>query len=649
MSVIGKRLNGRYKIIEMIGGGGMANVYLAKDVILDRDVAVKVLRPDFSDDDEFINRFRREAHSTTSLDHPNIVALYDVGEEDDIYFIVMEYVNGDTLKKLIQTKGKLSIEESLSIMKQIVSAIAHAHDNQIVHRDIKPHNILLDEFGNIKVTDFGIAMALSSTTITQTNSVLGSVHYLSPEQARGGMANKKSDIYSLGIVFFELLTGRLPFSGESAVSIALKHLQSDVPSPKRWNPSIQQSVENIILKATAKDPFHRYSSAEEMEEDMTTALHPSRLHETRFTIPDDGDEKTKAIPVITDDSLLSQDENTIVRPPLKQKRKKWYKSWQFILTFVAILLGGAIYSAYAIYDSFFALEEVTIPEDIKGKDYNEVFNTLTLLGLKVEQEEEYNPEISAGKVYNTIPSPGTPVVEGSVVSVFVSKGIEPIPFGNYEGRHINDVKKELISLGFKPEYIREFQDPKKNEVAEGIITEQTPKSGEPVIPQDKEVYFVVSTGPPPVDIPDMTGWTIGQVNKFVAEHDLTNLENKETYSDQVPEGQVISQEPKPQTKVRKGTNISLVISKGPEEKQMTYEVFVPFDGSVDIESQEIQIYVRDKYRTFDQPYISDYIEENKMYPVEITVAPGEIAVIQVIRNGQVYSELEFPYSKVSGE
>ena len=243
----GKRISDRYKILRMIGGGGMANVYLARDMILDRDVALKILRMDFSNDEEFIRRFHREAQSATSLTHPNIVSIYDVGEEGDIYYIVMEYVDGMTLKQYIQAFSPIPVEKALDIMKQITSAVSHAHQNHIVHRDIKPHNILIDHNGNVKITDFGIAMALSATSITQTNSVLGSVHYLSPEQARGGMANKKSDIYSLGIVMFELITGRLPFSGESAVSIALKHLQSETPSPSRWNPSIPQSVENIIL------------------------------------------------------------------------------------------------------------------------------------------------------------------------------------------------------------------------------------------------------------------------------------------------------------------------------------------------------------------------------------------------------------------
>lgn len=306
--IIGKRISDRYKIISMIGGGGMANVYLARDIILDRDVAIKILRLDFANEQEFIHRFQREAQSATSLNHPNIVNIYDVGEEDDIYYIVMEYVDGMTLKQYIQQYHPISVEKALDIMQQLVSAISHAHEHQIIHRDIKPQNILIDHDGIVKITDFGIAMALSATSITQTNSVLGSVHYLSPEQARGGMATRKSDIYSLGIVMFELLTGRLPFSGESAVSIALKHLQTETPSLKRWNPDIPQSVENIVLKATSKDPFQRFETVDEMGESIRTALDPNRINEPKFVIPEDH-EATKAIPIITNIHAMTNNEN----------------------------------------------------------------------------------------------------------------------------------------------------------------------------------------------------------------------------------------------------------------------------------------------------------------------------------------------------
>ena len=449
----------------MVGGGGMANVYLARDMILDRDVALKILRMDFNNDEEFIKRFNREAQSATSLAHTNIVSIYDVGEDGDIYYIVMEYVEGMTLKQYIQKNDPIPIEKALDIMKQITEAISHAHHNGIIHRDIKPQNILIDHEGNVKITDFGIAIALSSTNITQTNAVLGSVHYLSPEQARGGMANKKSDIYSLGIVMFELFTGRLPFSGESAISIALKHLQSETPSPKRWNPDIPQSVENIILKATAKDSFYRYESVDAMWEDLRTALDPNRINEPPFVIPEDQD-ATKAIPVITKEQLQSTDE-TIIRKPEKQtlvyekdtsdlpnnkvqnknhdkqekqKDKQKRKKGPAILVFSFILLLALVFLSIALYPSLFGTKEVTIPE-LKGKELDDAITELVNQGLIVGKTIKIEDDtIPADDVIKTNPMAGKKVKEGATVDIYQSKGKEKITLSNYEGKKMTDVE-----------------------------------------------------------------------------------------------------------------------------------------------------------------------------------------------------------------
>lgn len=319
--LVGKRISDRYKIIELIGGGGMSNVYLAHDMILNRDVAIKILRYDFSNEDELHRRFQREALSATSLTHPNIVSVYDVGDDGDLHYIVMEYVQGKTLKQYIQEFAPISPARSVHIMKQLTSAIANAHENHIIHRDIKPQNILMDAEGNVKITDFGIAMTLSATSFTQTNSVLGTVHYLSPEQARGGTATNKSDIYALGIVLYELLTGELPFSGESAVSIALKHLQAETPSVRAFDATIPQSLENVVLKATAKDSSHRYTTVEEMYEDLETVLSPSRINDPKFVIPVDND-VTKAIPIIKEQMHKKDEDLTktrVIEPIMEAK------------------------------------------------------------------------------------------------------------------------------------------------------------------------------------------------------------------------------------------------------------------------------------------------------------------------------------------
>ena len=301
MIVKGQKIDGRYQIIRSIGEGGMANVYLAYDTILDREVAVKVLRGDLASDEKFVKRFQREAKAASSLNHPNIVEMYDVGEDNGNYFIVMEYIDGKTLKSLIKKRGALSLSETVDIMMQLTSAIACAHDSYLIHRDIKPQNVLILEDGRVKITDFGIAIAMNSAELTQTNSVMGSVHYLPPEQANGSGATVKSDIYSLGILMYECLTGKLPFKGDNAVEIAIKQMKEKIPSLCAQNDLIPQSIENIVLRACAKNPKNRYDSASEMYEDLKTALSDERKKEKRlvYKYPENELEETKAVPAVS--------------------------------------------------------------------------------------------------------------------------------------------------------------------------------------------------------------------------------------------------------------------------------------------------------------------------------------------------------------
>ena len=299
----GQKINDRYEIVKSIGEGGMANVYLAVDLILNRKVAIKILRGDLANDEKFIRRFQREALAASSLSHPNIVEMYDVGEDNGNYYIVMEYIEGKTLKQLLKKRGHLTVGEAVDIMLQITDGMVHAHDSYIIHRDLKPQNIMIQEDGQIKITDFGIAMALNSTQLTQTNSVMGSVHYLPPEQASGKGSTIKSDIYSMGILFYELLTGVLPFKGDNAVEIALKQMKEAIPSVRKQNPNIPQSVENIIIRATAKNPKNRYNDTREMYNDLKTCLDKDRQNVDRivFKYPEHENEDTKKIPVIKKD------------------------------------------------------------------------------------------------------------------------------------------------------------------------------------------------------------------------------------------------------------------------------------------------------------------------------------------------------------
>ncbi len=350
--MIGKQLGGRYEILGRVGGGGMAIVYKGLDILLHRHVAVKVLRQQYVHDEEFIQRFRREAQAAASLSHPNVVSIYDVGQEEDIHYIVMEYVEGTTLNEQIKEKAPLQVEEAVHIASQICDALDHAHHNQIIHRDIKPHNILIGKNGRVKVTDFGIARAVTSSTITQTGSVVGSVHYFSPEHAKGTPTGEQSDLYSLGIVMYQMLTGRLPFLGESPISVALKHLQEDVEEPRKVNPLIPQSVENIILRAMRKSTSERYRSAKDMLSDLESCLLPHRRNEPKVNFLDDDEldeEKTRVMPALRPGQYAVVEDEDDPQPRVKEtappekKQKGWVKPLVWFVVLMA-LVGGMWYA-----------------------------------------------------------------------------------------------------------------------------------------------------------------------------------------------------------------------------------------------------------------------------------------------------------------
>lgn len=654
--MIGKRINGRYKILEMIGGGGMANVYLAHDMILDRDVAVKVLRLDFANNEEFIQRFHREAQSATSLAHPNIVNIYDVGEEDSIYYIVMEYVKGQTLKQYIQQHSPVPIEDVLDIMQQLTSAISHAHQNHIIHRDIKPQNILIDQNGNVKITDFGIAMALSATSITQTNSVLGSVHYLSPEQARGGVANHKSDIYSLGIVMFELLTGRLPFSGESAVSIALKHLQSETPSVRRWNPQIPQSVENVVLKATAKDPFHRYLNVEEMETDLRSALDPARLDEPKFIIPVD-DDATKAMPIITNEKLYSNLDETLVHdkerkgqitaPIVKEKKEKGKKKGKKKLTIILISILTALLAllilTFTVFPALFSPKDIEVP-DVSGMELDHAIAELVKSGFVIgETKEMSHEEIEKGLVIKTNPAAGRHAKEGAKINIFQSTGKPTFELSDYTGRSYDEVFTLLKGKFFKDIKKIEVYD---DENSSGTIIEQNYREGDKVIPEDTILEFTVSKGPELVQIKSLKDFTAAQVQEYAESVGLIADVSQEAFSNTVEKGKVISQEPKAGESIKKGTKITVIISKGPEElppKQVSKEIMIPYDKQLQGKPQLVQIFIEDMNNNIEDPYETFEITSDVTRKLGFTIAHGSHATYKIMRDEKVLTEQSVPY------
>ncbi|AZU61475.1 Stk1 family PASTA domain-containing Ser/Thr kinase [Neobacillus mesonae] len=656
--MIGKRLSGRYKILNIIGGGGMANVYLAHDMILDRDVAVKMLRLDFANDEEFIRRFHREAQSATSLAHPNIVNIYDVGEENELYYIVMEYVDGQTLKQYIQQNSPLRVEEAIGIMRQLASAISHAHHNHIIHRDIKPHNILIDHSGNVKITDFGIAMALSATAITQTNSVLGSVHYLSPEQARGGMANRKSDIYSLGIVMFELVTGRLPFSGESAVSIALKHLQSETPSVRRWNPNIPQSVENIVLKATAKDPFHRYNTVDEMEEDLRTALDPERMNEPKFNIPDD-DEATKAIPIITNDKPLKNLDETLVhsndkvpdkpadteKSSKEQNKNKKRKKWPIVIISIFLILGVLGVLSALFLPGILAAKDVKVP-DVSGMAADDAISKLKLEGFSIDEKIEItDDEVKEGLVIKTNPAAGETVKEKAAISIYISLGKEKFELSNYVGRNYDEVTRLLANDNFK--YIKKIE--KHDDSEPGTILSQNYPDGEKVVPEDTTLEFEVSQGPESIVLRDLTQYSLKGAQDYAASVGLTLDATQEQYDDKVPSGMIISQSPKEGTELKKGDKVTVVISKGEKPpKKVVKEITIPYEPDPENPDKEehVVVYIDDMNRTMTEPSDTFTMKETKKITIELTIPYGKKAGYRIMKDNSVFTEEVINYSDI---
>lgn len=667
----GQILSERYQIQRAIGGGGMANVYLARDIILERDVAIKVLRMEYANDEEFIDRFRREAQSTIHLSHPNIVSIFDVGEEEEenIYYIVMEYVKGMTLKEYIQMYSPLPVDEAIDIMSQVTSAISHAHQNGIIHRDIKPQNILIDHNGKVKVTDFGIAMALSGTSITQTNSVLGSVHYLSPEQARGGTAIKKSDVYSLGIVFFELLTGRLPFSGDTAVSIALKHLQSDTPSVRRWNPDIPQSVENIVLKATAKNPFHRYDNVNQMEEDLATALLPDRLHEKRFTPPIEEGEETKAIPIITNHDQLNENDDTIVRQKAEeskpQPKKKNKKAFIWVLSIASMLIIAGILALFVL-PKWLMPDEVEIPQDVIGMTADGATELLEDLGLNVKVEEMNHDEIEPEIVITTDPEPGTVVREESTVTIFKSIGQEPVEFKNYVGDQFETTKAILLQAGYV-DVKKQERHSDEYDVGE-IIEHIYPSEGAKIIPSETTVEFWVSAGPAKVKVPNYSGMTIEEINEYNEKNELSILLNViDEFHNTTPEGQVFKQEPSFGTEINKGEEVTVYISKGrePQPKQVEYTVTYneihewaqmnlpppnveegQDEGNLENPEPvvyEMTLYIEDMYNDFTSPMMTTMLREQDSKSFRLTIEPNSEGRYKIMVNDKVYKEEVVPY------
>lgn len=572
MVVKGQMINERYQIIRLIGEGGMANVYLAHDIILDRMVAVKILRGDLSDDEKFVRRFQREAISASSLTHPNIVGMYDVGEDNGDYFIVMEYINGKTLKSLIKKRGALTLPEVMDIMNQLLDGVKCAHDSYIIHRDLKPQNVLILDDGTIKITDFGIATALNNNELTQTNSVMGSVHYLPPEQANGKNSTVKSDIYSIGIMMYELLIGKLPFKGDNAVEIAIKHMREEIPSVCLINPEIPQSIENIILKACAKNPKNRYDSVAEMQEDLKTALDPERKNEPRYVYKYDEQDldETKEFIEETREELnknLHKNDDDMANDMQDNKDGK-QKGLNIALLLTIIIFGLIalfIIGAFVIYPKLSEVPDVKIP-DVSKLTRDEAVQKLEEAGLKVYDNDttEISDDIEEGLVIGTKPSASNVVKKGNSITLIISSGESGYLIKDYKGKNCYEIQAELKFQGI--EVIIEKKDVSDIEDKENLDPNQIiDQSVEPNKKLDKNDKIILYIPDLVTEYPDFVSekWTEETVKDFCDENGVNLIVEYEETKDYI-KGTVLSQSRAKGTKVISGLDLKIVVAKEPE-------------------------------------------------------------------------------------
>lgn len=575
MIMKGQKISDRYQIIKSIGEGGMANVYLAYDTILDRNVAVKVLRGDLATDEKFVRRFQREALSASSLSNPNIVEVYDVGEDNGEYYIVMEYVEGKHLKNLLKKRGKLTVPEVVDIVLQITNGLSVAHDSYIIHRDIKPQNILILDNGLIKITDFGIAVAMNATQLTQTNSVMGSVHYLPPEQASGKGATLQSDIYSIGILMYELLTGKLPFKGDNAVEIALKHLKEPMPSIRDEIPDIPQSVENIILKATAKNPKNRYADAREMHEDLKTCLDESRTNELKITFkyPEHDYDDTKLLKTVKEKEKIekksevkkeSKDgEDTIAKRVNKSESKSQNK---IIIILASIFVGLVVIitTIFVLIPYITSSRQEAVP-DVSGYTVSEAINALQDLGFVVadDQRSEASETVAEGLVTRTSPAAGSIRKEGTEIILYVSLGDVTVEIEDYTGENYNEVKGRLEALNLivyvESRKIPEEDDP--NDYEEGIIIDQSVEPGERLSEGDSITIYIPELNN---QYPDFVvdEYTIAEVEEFAEDYNITlSIVYEET--DEYEPGTIIRQSRAAGTTVVSGARLTITVASAP--------------------------------------------------------------------------------------
>ncbi|UQS86641.1 Stk1 family PASTA domain-containing Ser/Thr kinase [Nicoliella spurrieriana] len=623
--VSGRLLNHRYRLIEQIGQGGMSDVYLAKDIKTNRLVAVKFLRVDFRDDPKIKAQFRREALAISQLSSANIVKVYGFEETDGVQYSIMEYVRGMNLKNYIHNYSPIAVSNVLKIMNQILLAVNVAHQNNIVHRDLKPENVLIDENENVKITDFGIAIFTTERTLTQTHSIIGSIHYLSPEQVRGEGATKRSDIYSLGIIMYELLTGKVPFDGDNPVSIALKHSKSPLPPINATNQAIPLAVENVVLRATAKNPNDRFASIAEMQTALNQALNLKHVQRFVPKMGFDDEDETKIMNFNELNALDNTASGTTTSAPSKRgihhPARLFWSTWVGVVGIILVTFGLVIHFYFAQVPS------------LTGLSKQQAIQRLHSAGLKVKSiQYRYANNVPIGHAFSSIPQTNRWVLRSNPVTLVLSNGVDKISLDNYIGQDFEQTAKELSDRGFKIEK----QLASSDTFGSGKILKQNFIPGNSYSPHNKKIKFVVSDGIKQFTLKRLVGMTKDEAASYVQMMGLNPTFDYQ-YNDEYPAGMVFNQNPDSGLTVFNGDNVIISVSKGAKTSgsqngphTLNVNVNLPYQSD-DHQSNEIDIYVKDANNSLSHLYRRITIYQNTKFIIPFKLdgkTPGEYKIVR---------------------
>lgn len=569
--MIGNVVSERYKILKYLGGG-MSSVYLATDIILNREVVVKMIKADPVDKEKSVRRFRREVESTIQLSHPNIVSVLDVDETDEYHILVTEVVHGPNLKEHILNNNPLDIDEVISIAMMTLRGIEHAHDRGIIHRDIKPQNILLDTNGRVKITDFGIAKALSETRMTETNQVIGSVQYISPEQAKGHNTDERTDIYSFGVMLFELLTGHLPYEAETAVSVALKHISEPFPDISRYR-DIPVGLKNIVMKCTEKEPLNRYRHADDV---LSALVYYKDVSEPYVTVKKDEQEKTMTAVTAEEKSAAEKEVKAVPLPvqeeekinPAAEEPKKKRRKWPWILFILFFLLAAAAIIVYLLWPRQSPTVSIENMQNMTVEQAEEYLLSEDLVAGNIS--ETYDDNFEAGMIIETTPVSGAEVERGGAVDMLVSLGEEPYTMPDYTGEMYEEVEAELEAAGFT----NIDSEGQYSDQAPGTILDQDVAAGEELYPDGSQITFTVSDGVEPIPITNYTGTSLEAARTELESQGFIVNVTTEVYSNEVEEGAIVSQDPS-YGDFLPGSQINVIVSLGEEPpNETTYQISV---------------------------------------------------------------------------